>query len=63
MASLTLLRVASRTLGAPLITRDTVIGDTPAWRATTSMVGADWRAVSRGLSFKSFSDCGFGADC
>jgi len=63
MASLTLRRVLSRTLGAPLITRDTVMGDTPARRATTSMVGADWRTGARGLSFTGLPDLDVGANC
>ena len=37
----TMERVEGRTLASPLMTRDTVIGDTPAWRATSLIVGAD----------------------
>src|SRR3954466_2923122 len=38
MVSSTLSRVSSRTFGSLLITRDTVIADTPAARATSSIV-------------------------
>src|SRR3954468_20446036 len=36
--ALTLARVSSRTLVPELITRDTVMGETPAWRATSLIV-------------------------
>ncbi len=40
MARITMSRVASRTLSSPLVTRDTVMGETPALRATSWMVTA-----------------------
>src|SRR5262245_48025973 len=40
MARMTTSRVASRTLFSPLVTRETVIGDTPALRATSWIVTA-----------------------
>jgi hypothetical protein len=40
MAACTLSRVASRTACLPLMTRETVIGETPACLATSMMVGA-----------------------
>jgi hypothetical protein len=40
IAVFTASRVAGRTLLSPLMTRDTVIGDTPARRATSLIVGA-----------------------
>src|SRR5580692_10124189 len=40
MAASTRLRVSGFTFASPLITRDTVIGDTPACSATSCMVTA-----------------------
>src|SRR6187399_2281923 len=40
IAALTRSRVAVRTLVSPLTTRETVIGETPARRATSAMVAA-----------------------
>jgi hypothetical protein len=39
MADVTFSHVAGRTVGSELITRETVIGETPAWRATSATVG------------------------
>ncbi|WP_246048439.1 hypothetical protein [Hankyongella ginsenosidimutans] len=40
MAASTVARVSARTLASPLMTRETVIGETPAVRATSLIVGA-----------------------
>jgi hypothetical protein len=43
MAALTASRVTGRTLFSPLITRDTVMAETPARAATSLMVGGRFR--------------------
>ncbi|GIG24922.1 hypothetical protein Cde04nite_11660 [Cellulomonas denverensis] len=46
MADCTLDRVASETLADPSITRETVMVDTPACRATSAMVGRAGKAAA-----------------
>jgi hypothetical protein len=66
IAASTIRRVSGRTLFSPLMTRDTVIRDTPAWTATSWMVGAPRRRVGGDLVKRvsgSASRCPFGRAC
>jgi hypothetical protein len=49
IAASTFSRVLARTIEPSLITRDTVIGETPAWLATSAIVGALRWLRERGL--------------